>query len=86
MNGRGTRRPSRFHFLMARIPQNRRTAIGKEATVAVSAFARAGGMALKDYDRFEPEFATELKRRKVPAFCLLLDIWGFGPSRGINPT
>jgi universal stress protein A len=30
-----------------------------------------------DYRRFEPEFAAELKRRKIPRPCLLLDMRGF---------
>jgi hypothetical protein len=34
----------------------------------------SGLLGAGDYDRFEPKFAAELKRRKVPAFCLLLDI------------
>ena len=34
----------------------------------------SGRLGAKDYDRFEPEFAAELKRRQIPALPLLLDI------------
>jgi hypothetical protein len=33
-----------------------------------------GRLSAKEYDRFELEFAAELKRRKVPRPLLLLDI------------
>lgn len=42
----------------------------------------SGRLSARDYDRFEPEFTAELKRRNVPALRLLLDIRGF---RGWTP-
>jgi len=42
----------------------------------------SGRLSATDYDRFEPEFAAELKRRQIPAPSLLLDIRGF---RGWTP-
>src|SRR5690242_10396092 len=42
----------------------------------------SGRLGARDYDRFEHEFADELKRRNVPALLLLLDIRGF---RGWTP-
>jgi hypothetical protein len=34
----------------------------------------SGRLGASDYDWFEPEFAAELRKRKVPSPCLLLDI------------
>ena len=43
----------------------------------------SGRLSASDYDRFEREFAAELKRRKVPRPPLLLDIRDF---RGWTPA
>jgi hypothetical protein len=64
-----------------------RVAFGPTATGSPDApFIRvraSGRLSATDYDWFEPEFAAELRKRKVPRPSLLLDIRDF---RGWTPA